>query len=210
MKAGPFMTLKYVPVTHEDARGGQRAGGRRSRSVRVFQSSSHADPGSPRSFRATGPSVRYARGYLVSSQPAVKRSSSGNYPLLSGDLEGQLSDLPEAAAEFGIPEPSASLVEEARRILSELWPGSAVKRLVYLMPDGSLAVDIRGKRPDGIFIGVRGDGSAQCSGEIGVRCGGSHMLRPGMFRMMISLMSSSSSAWDPRRNDSPGCRSAGQ
>ena len=165
MKAGPFMTLKYVPVTHEDARGGQRTGDRPSRLVRGLQLSSVAVPDSPGSFRARPQLVRYARGNRVLRHRAVKRASSGDSPQLSRDLEGQLSDLPEAAAEFGIPEPSASLVEEARRILSELWPGSAVKRLVYLMPDGSLAVDIRGKRPDGIFISVREYGSAHCSGE---------------------------------------------
>ena len=69
--------------------------------------------------------------------------------------------------EFGIPAPSDSLVAGPGRILSELWPESAVKFLVYLMSDGSLAVDIRGKRPDGIFISLWEDGSAQCSGEIG-------------------------------------------
>ena len=155
---------KYVP---EGARGGQRTGERPPWSVRGLQSSSVAVPDPTGSFRATGPRGRYyARVSRVSSHPAVKRDLSGDSLRLSQDLEEQLSDLPEAAAEFGIPEPSASLVKEARRILWDLRPVTSVICLVYLMPDGAVAVDVRGRRPDGIFISIRDDGSAHCSGEI--------------------------------------------
>ena len=166
MRAGPFMTLKYVPITHESARGGQRTRGRPSWLDRGLRSSSVAVPDSSGSFRATGPSARHARRYCVSRHRAVKRASSGGFLQLSRDLDEQLSDLPGAAAEFGIPEPSTSLVEEVRRILWNLRSGTSVRCLVYLMPDGAVAVDVRGRRPDGIFISIRGDGSAHCSGEI--------------------------------------------
>ena len=76
-------------------------------------------------------------------------------------------ELPVAADEFGIPKPSASLVDEARRILWKLRSVTSGMCLVYLMPDGAVAVDVRGKLPDGIFISIREDGSARCSGEIG-------------------------------------------
>ena len=165
MKVGPFMPLKYVPVIPEGARAGQRTGGRPSWLDRGLQSSSVAVPDSPGSFQTTGQSVRYTRGYRVSRHRAVKRASSGDSLRLSRDLDEQLSDLPEAAAEFGIPEPPTSLVEEVRRILWNLRSGTSVRCLVYLMPDGAVAVDVRGMRPDGIFISIRGDGSAHCSGE---------------------------------------------
>ena len=76
-------------------------------------------------------------------------------------------DLRVAADEFGIPDPSSSLTEEVRRILWDMRLGMSGRCLVYLMPDGAVAVDIRGRRPDGVFISIREDGTAQCSGEIG-------------------------------------------
>ena len=160
------MPLKYAPVVPDAARDGQRAGSRPSWSVRVVQSSSVADPDSPRSLRVTVQRVRYAKRFRVPRYRAVKRALSGAPPLLSRDLEEQFLDLQVAADEFGIPKPSASLVEETRRILQELRPGISGRCLVYLMPDGAVAVDVRGRRPDGIFISIREDGTARCSGEI--------------------------------------------
>ena len=162
MKVGPFMTLKKAPLIPDAARGGKRTGVLPSWLVRASQPSSHADSDSRRSFRSTGRRFRYT---VRSRGRAFKRAPSGNYPVLSVDLEGQLLDIPVAASEFGIPEPSAPLNEEVRRILWDLGSVTSGRCLVYLMPDGAVAVDVRGKRPDGIFIGIRGDGSAHCSGE---------------------------------------------
>ena len=167
MKAGSFVYLKYAPVVPDAARGSHRAGGRPSWLVRVSQSSSVADPDSPRSFRVGMRRVRYARSFRVRCHRAVKRALSGDSLPLSQDLEEQFSDIPVAADEFGIPEPSASLAEEARRILWYLRPWISGRCLVYLMPDGAVAVDVRGRRPDGVFISIREDGTARCSGEIG-------------------------------------------
>ena len=113
--------------------------------------------------------VRGPRHFRVPRHRAVKRALSGYSPLLSQDLEDQILDIPVAADEFGIPEPSASLVEEARRILWELRSWTSGRCLVYLMPDGAVAVDVRGRRPDGVFISIREDCTARCSGEIGGR-----------------------------------------
>ena len=85
---------------------------------------------------------------------------------LSPELADQFSDLPATAEEFDIPAPSTFLVEAARRVAWELRRDVPRSCSVYLMPDGAIAVDIRGKRPDGILIILMEDGSAHCSGEI--------------------------------------------
>ena len=85
---------------------------------------------------------------------------------LSSELEDQFSNLPATANEFHIACPSESLVAEARRVAWKLRNDVPKSCTVYLMPDGAVAVDIRGKRPDGILIILKEDGSAHCSGEI--------------------------------------------
>ncbi len=86
-------------------------------------------------------------------------------PQLADALES-LAELPTAAHEFGIPAPSGKLVSEARRILHDLYQKKPRDYAPYLMPDGTIAIDIRGKQPDGILITLKPDGSAHCSGEI--------------------------------------------
>ena len=98
----------------------------------------------------------------------VRRLAShkqGQQVYLPQRLQEQVLDLQGSAEEWGIPSPSRTLVEEARRIAWELHKFAGEFSL-YLMPDGAVAIDIRGKRLDGIFIGIKEDGSAHCSGEL--------------------------------------------
>jgi hypothetical protein len=81
-------------------------------------------------------------------------------------LEEQVFDLQVSAEECGIPSPPNALVKEARRIAWQLHAQFAKDFSLYIMPDGAVAIDIRGKRPDGIFIRIKEDGSAHCSGEL--------------------------------------------
>ena len=166
MKVGLFMAVKHSPVFSDTTRGGRGSGGRPSRLGRMFQLSSPAnlDPYGPT--RGTRRRVRKSERIRLLRHRAVKRASFGDSPRLPGDLEEQLLDLPVAADEFGIPVPSASLFEKVRRILWDLRYETTGRCLVYLMPDGAVAVDVRGKRPDGIFITIRDDGTVRCSGEI--------------------------------------------
>ena len=160
------MTMKCAPIVPDDSHDARRARGRPSQFVPGFRASSIVDHDSPGSFRAPTQRTRRTKPVRVTRHRPVKRTLSGASPVLSGDLEEQILDLPVAADEFGIPKPSASLVEEARRILWDMGSWNTGKCLVYLMPDGAMALDVRGVRPDGIFISLREDGTARCSGEI--------------------------------------------
>ena len=160
------MSPKSLPVLDDTEPDNRRSGSRQSSLERASLAavSLKQDPSSP-----PGPYARRSvpvRPRRMYGGGILKKHPGGETVRLSPDLEAQFSDLQEASAEFEIPKPSGSLVEEVRRILSDLRYGSTVRCLVYLMPDGSIAVDVRGKRPDGIFISIRADGSAQCSGEV--------------------------------------------
>ncbi len=147
------MVLKVAPDVGGVSQGGQRSGRRVRRAVRSLKSGAARDPRFPAGHR---------RG---AAAKGVEKSPGDRSKLLPPDIEVQLSDLPVAASEFGIPKPSDSLVDEVRRIVWGLQTWTPKGYFLYLMPDGSVAVDIRGIRPDGIFISVKDDGSAHCSGE---------------------------------------------
>ena len=96
----------------------------------------------------------------------IKMGQSGQLVYLPQRLEEQILDLQAAAEEFGIPSPPNALVEETRRIAWKLHVQSTKEFSIHLMADGAVAVDVRGKRPDGVFIKIKEDGSAHCSGEL--------------------------------------------
>ena len=83
------------------------------------------------------------------------------------EVEILFSELAETADEFGICRPSDALVDDARRVFGALYWKNSGACLIYLMPDGAVAIDIRGNSPDGILIRLKPDGSAHCSGEVG-------------------------------------------
>ena len=65
-----------------------------------------------------------------------------------------------------ISAPSDEIVEKARQILINLHEMAPRTYRVYLMPDGAIALDTRGQKPDGALIALNTDGSACCSGEL--------------------------------------------
>jgi hypothetical protein len=82
------------------------------------------------------------------------------------ELQQALAQLKEAvatAAGAEIPEPNQEVVQEATRLIKALHNQVPREYMVYLMPNGSIAIDTRGTRPDGAFITLRSDGSAFCS-----------------------------------------------
>ena len=90
-------------------------------------------------------------------------------PTTTSWLQDSLADLEEAlenAANSGIPKPAPTTVAEARRVLEKIHKAAPRIYLVYLMPNGAIAIDTRGVKPDGAFITLDDDGAAYCSGEI--------------------------------------------
>ena len=64
--------------------------------------------------------------------------------------------------------PNETALANTKRVLTEIYAISPRRYMVYPMFDGSIAIDIRGKRtPDGIGIFLYGDGKASMSGNIG-------------------------------------------
>ena len=55
------------------------------------------------------------------------------------------------------------MVQEAIRLIRALHSQVPREYMVYLMPNGSIAIDTRGAKPDGAFITLTVDGSAFCS-----------------------------------------------
>jgi hypothetical protein len=84
---------------------------------------------------------------------------------MPGSLDKLFEDLTEDAQDLGNAGPSADLIQEAQRVLSVLYDRWAKAYPLYMMPDGAIAIDIRGTPPDGILIRLKQDGSAHCSGE---------------------------------------------
>lgn len=85
------------------------------------------------------------------------------------ELANSFDDLNEAlksAREEGEVIPPRHTVVQARTIIRGLH--SAVPRTysVYLMPDGAIAIDTRGRKPDGALFSVNTDGTVCYSGEI--------------------------------------------
>ena len=82
------------------------------------------------------------------------------------DAITQWSELDVIAHEFGIAPPAAERQREALRVLVNMCSERPRPYMVYLMENGSIAIDTRGERPDGILVILRPDGSAFCSGEL--------------------------------------------
>ncbi len=83
-------------------------------------------------------------------------------------LQQSLTNLKEAVAtatEPDIPQPIPEVIQEAKRLISALHEQAPREYLVYLMPNGSIAIDTRATKPDGAFITLPADGSAYCSGR---------------------------------------------
>ena len=100
-------------------------------------------------------------GRNVQAQQPVAPSS-----VSSGDLQrslGELSEAVAAAAESEIPVPKTDIVQEATKLITALHSQVPRDYMVYLMPNGSIAIDTRGTKPDGVFITLSADGSAFCS-----------------------------------------------
>ena len=84
------------------------------------------------------------------------------------ELADSFDDLNEAlksAREEGEPIPPRHTLVQARTIIRGLH--SAVPRAysAYLMPDGAIAIDTRGRKPDGALFTVNTDGTVCYSGE---------------------------------------------
>ena len=82
------------------------------------------------------------------------------------DVITQWSELDATAHEFDIEPPAAERQRAALWVLLRMYNERPRPYLVYLMENGSIAIDVRGPRPDGILLTLRPDGSAFCSGEL--------------------------------------------
>ncbi len=83
-------------------------------------------------------------------------------------LQRSLQDLGEAlvsAQEENRITPPDRIVIKAQDILTSLHQKAPREYIVYLMPDGAIAIDTRGKKPDGALIALNTDGTMCCSGE---------------------------------------------
>ena len=87
-------------------------------------------------------------------------------PRQLADAITQRSELDVAAHEFSIAPPPAERQQEALRVLVNMCSERPRPYMVYLMENGSIAIDTRGQRPDGILVTLQPDGSAFCSGEL--------------------------------------------
>ena len=121
--------------------------------------------------------------HWISSQPTVTASQTLEEPSLvrwtaeslpnaaitpsfDDELQQSLAELQEAvatAADSDIPKPNPEVIQEATRLISTLHEQAPREYLVYLMPNGSIAIDTRATKPDGAFITLSADGSAYCS-----------------------------------------------
>ena len=84
------------------------------------------------------------------------------------DLEGfrpLLIPLQEEATELGKASLSRVLMDEICRVLAALYRERPGHYPMYMMQDGSVAIDIRGPRPDGILVRIKPDMTVHCSGE---------------------------------------------
>lgn len=84
------------------------------------------------------------------------------------DHMSSLNDLKEAlnsAAEEGGIIPPQHTVDQARTIIRGLHSKAPRRYSVYLMPNGAIAIDTRGRKPDGALLTVNEDGTVCHSGE---------------------------------------------
>ena len=75
----------------------------------------------------------------------------------------ELNEAVVTAAESEIRKPNPDVVQEATRLITALHTQTPREYMVYLMPNGSIAIDTRGTKPDDAFITLSADGSAFCS-----------------------------------------------
>ena len=76
-----------------------------------------------------------------------------------------LFPLQEEATELGVSDLSEDLIDEICRVLAALYNERTGNYPMYMMQDGSVAIDIRGPRPDGILVRIKPDMTVHCSGE---------------------------------------------
>ncbi len=115
------------------------------------------------------PSTRSVRRALTSSSTGESLLRKMSKPSVSPSLQeclAELEDALETAAREGGLEPVEAIVQEARRFLEAICREVPRTYMAYLMPDGTIAIDTRGPRPDGVLITFNLDGTAYCSGEI--------------------------------------------
>ena len=75
-------------------------------------------------------------------------------------------ELRKNARELGIREPRDELLDEMERLPRELETDLPASHQIYMMQDGSIAMDIRGRKPDGILVVLKPGQNARCSGEL--------------------------------------------
>ena len=111
-------------------------------------------------------------------QPVVPWQSSGDISLFlerlvdahSADLNDALSDLREArdeALEDGFPLPSAIAVENATRLLRQMYRILPCRFEVYPTPDGEIAIDAPGGHGQSVILYCKAEGGALCLVNIG-------------------------------------------
>ena len=83
-------------------------------------------------------------------------------------LKNSLNDLQEVLAladEEGSPKPPNQIIDKAEALLETVHSKAPRKYMVYLMPDGDIAIDTRGVGADGALIALNTNGTVCCSGE---------------------------------------------
>ena len=83
-------------------------------------------------------------------------------------LKKAIDDLNEVmtlAEEEESPTPPDNIVIKAQSVLEKLYSKAPRKYMVYLMPDGAIAIDTRGVGTDGALITLNNNGTVCCSGE---------------------------------------------
>ena len=114
--------------------------------------------------RATQPNILPAEVRRVQRRQYAKRKET---PHQLVEAITQWSELDVTAHELGIEPPSTERRREALRVLVHMCNERPRPYMVYLMENGSISIDARGQRPDGILVALRPDGSAFCTGELG-------------------------------------------
>ena len=77
------------------------------------------------------------------------------------DLDGALNE----AMEEGRSIPSSELIQRAESVIQRLYKTVPRQYSMYLMPEGEIAIDTRGTKPNGVLIILDELGRASCSGE---------------------------------------------
>ena len=116
--------------------------------------------------QSTGLNIWSSTGQGIAdiSRPMLIPEWFENVPELANSFD-DLNEALKSAKEEGEAIPPRHTVVQARTIIRELH--SAVPRdySAYLMPDGAIAIDTRGRKPDGALVTVNTDGTVCYSGE---------------------------------------------